>query len=78
MTSNGLFRPILLIGGVAAGIWTWDGGQVVVDTWAQLPAQADSAIATEAQDVRRYLSREGDTAVTEPMTPAAEDSDEGA
>jgi hypothetical protein len=78
VTSNGLFRPILLIGGVAAGIWTWDGGQVVVDTWAQLPAQAGSAIATEAQDVRRYLSRAGDTAVTEPMTPAAEDSDEGA
>ncbi len=74
VTANGLFRPIVLVDGVAAGTWAWTGGQAVLDQWAQLPAAADSAIAAEARDVQRYLAPECEPAGSEPLTLAMEDS----
>ncbi len=56
VTSNGLFRPIVLVDGVAAATWAWTGGQAVLDQWAELPEAAESAVAAEAQDVSRYLA----------------------
>jgi Winged helix DNA-binding domain len=71
VTSNGLFRPFALVDGVAAGTWAWTGGRAVLDEWPPLPEAAESALAAEAQDVRRYLAAERelagpDIAVTEP------------
>jgi hypothetical protein len=58
VTVNGLFRPFALVGGRAAGMWSWSGGQVVLDPFAGLPAGADAALAAEARDVQRFLSGE--------------------
>jgi Winged helix DNA-binding domain len=71
VTSNGLFRPFALVNGVAAGTWAWTGGRAVLTRWARLPEPAESALAAEAQDVRRYLAAEreldgADNAATEP------------
>jgi len=69
VTTNGLFRPIVLVGGVAAGIWAWNGGDVVLDRWAELPEQAESAVAAEARDVGRYLAAERVRAGRDPAGP---------
>ena len=55
VTSNGLFRPFALVDGVAAGMWAWTDGRVVLERWGRLPELAESALAAEARDVRRYL-----------------------
>ncbi len=56
VTTNGLFRPFALVGGAAAGCWAWISGEAVLDSSAGLPAAAATALAAEAQDVRRYLA----------------------
>ena len=71
VTSNGLFRPFALVNGAAAGTWAWTDGRAVLNQWARLPEPAESALAAEAQDVRRYLAAEReldgpDNAVIEP------------
>ena len=66
VTSNGLFRPIVLVDGVAAGIWAWTGRDVVLDQWTELPEAAVPAVEAEAQDVRRYLAAESEPAERKP------------
>ncbi len=65
VTVNGLFRPFVLVAGQAAGIWAYQGGQVVLDRFGQLPAEVETALAAEARDVRRYLASEREPAADE-------------
>lgn len=62
VTVNGLFRPFALVAGRAAGTWAWSDGQVRLEPFAGLPAQVMAALATEAQDVRRFLGAGAGTA----------------
>lgn len=64
VTVNGLFRPFALVDGRAAGIWSWSGGQVVLNRSAGLSPAAESALAAEARDVRRFLT--GGVATRQP------------
>jgi len=56
VTVNGLFRPFALVGGRAAGIWSWTGGQVVLNRFAEQSPATESALAAEARDVQRFLA----------------------
>lgn len=53
---NGLFRPFALVGGKAAGTWSWSGGQVMLDRFSELPDDVAAALAADARDVQRYLA----------------------
>jgi len=69
VTVNGIFRPFALVAGRAAGIWGYRRGQVELDLFEPLPADAAAALAAEAEDVRRFLGTE---AAGDPVA-AAED-----
>lgn len=65
VTVNGLFRPFALVAGKAAGIWTYQAGQVLLDRFGPLSPETEDALAAEARDVRRYLAPEPEPAVEE-------------
>lgn len=56
VTTNGLFRPFALVAGRAAATWRLDGGQVEVTPFGTLPKAVDRALATDADDVVRFLA----------------------
>jgi hypothetical protein len=56
VTANGIFRPFALVGGKAAGIWSYSAGEVTLDPFGPLPAETELALAAEASDVRRFLA----------------------
>jgi hypothetical protein len=58
VTTNGVFRPFALVGGRAAALWTWAGGEVAVDAFTDLPGEAQAALAADAADIRRFLATE--------------------
>jgi hypothetical protein len=60
VTVNGLFRPFALVDGRAAGLWAWTAGQVALEPFAGLPAEAEVALAAEARDVQRFMGAEPD------------------
>jgi hypothetical protein len=62
VTVNGLFRPFALVAGQAAGTWAYQDGQVALDRFGPLPAEAEAALEAEARDVRRYLASEPELA----------------
>ena len=55
VTNNGLFRPIALVEGRAAGLWSLDRGEVVLEPFGRLTAAAAAALTTEAADIVRFL-----------------------
>jgi hypothetical protein len=56
ITVNGLFRPFALVDGVAVATWGLAGGVVTLNRFdGTLPAAAETALAAEAADVRRFL-----------------------
>jgi hypothetical protein len=55
VTSNGVFRPVILADGHAVGTWRRSGSTVTLQPWTRLSAQHQEALATEADDVRRFL-----------------------
>ena len=57
ITSNGLFRPFVLVRGRGAALWTLTGGKVVTDELGPLTAPEQAALAAEAADVERFLAR---------------------
>jgi hypothetical protein len=65
VTVNGLFRPFALVVGQAAGIWGYQGGQVVLDRFGPLSDEVEAALAADARDVRRYLATEPEPAADE-------------
>ncbi len=59
ITVNGIFRPFALVGGKAVATWSLAGGQVTLAPLDPISAADDAALATEAQDVRRFLGLAG-------------------
>jgi hypothetical protein len=57
ITSNGLFRPFVLVRGRGAALWTVTGGKVVTGQLGPLTAPEQAALAAEAADVERFLAR---------------------
>jgi hypothetical protein len=55
ITSNGLFRPFVLVQGRGAALWTVTGGKVLTDPLGQLTTPEQAALAAEAADVERFL-----------------------
>jgi hypothetical protein len=55
VTVNGLFRPFALVAGRAVATWSLPGGVVSLDRLVELPAEAEAALAAEADEVRRFL-----------------------
>src|SRR5690349_21717620 len=61
ITSNGLFRPFVLVQGRGTALWTVTGGKVVTDPLGPLTAPERAALAAEAADVERFLARPRET-----------------
>jgi hypothetical protein len=57
VTVNGLFRPFALVDGQAAGTWSWADGQVTLNRFGELTADAEAALAADAGDVQRFLAK---------------------
>ncbi len=57
VTTNGIFRPIALVQGRAAGTWTMPGGRVQLDLWAEQPRKVMAALDREAAAVEAFLDR---------------------
>jgi Winged helix DNA-binding domain len=55
VTVNGQFRPFALVGGRAVATWTITDGKVVLAPFTPLDAQAQAALAVEADGVMRFL-----------------------
>jgi uncharacterized protein YcaQ len=55
VVAGGVFRPIALVNGVAAGTWGLAGGTVELEPFARLPRAVTAALAADADDVVRYL-----------------------
>jgi hypothetical protein len=56
VTVNGIFKPIALVGGRAAGTWSMPGGQVELSLWEQPSRAAATALRRDAAAVQAYLS----------------------
>ena len=54
VTSNGLFRSTLLVGGRAVGTWGLADGRVTLEPFEELPAEVLADLQTDARDVERY------------------------
>ncbi len=55
VTSNGVFRPIALVGGQAVATWGLAGGVVTVTPFARIARRDAAALDADAEDVVRYL-----------------------
>jgi hypothetical protein len=56
VTVNGIFKPIALVGGRAAGTWSMPGGRVELTLWEELSRTAAAALRRDAAAVQAYLS----------------------
>jgi hypothetical protein len=52
VTSNGIFRPVALVGGRAAATWSMPRGRVELAPFGPLD---EDALAAEIADVERFL-----------------------
>jgi hypothetical protein len=59
VTTNGVFRPFILVDGRAAGLWTLAGGKLELSPFGPLPPDTAEALAVDAADVRRFLGLAG-------------------
>jgi hypothetical protein len=66
VTTNGIFRPIALVDGEAVGTWRMQGGSVRLTPFETVTPGAEAALATDAEDVARYLGIQGAGLVVEP------------
>lgn len=64
VTTNGIFRPIALVGGRAVGIWRLDGGAVRLRPFESISEEEVGELGDDAVDVLRYL---GLPAVSDPL-----------
>ncbi|HXZ75779.1 MAG TPA: crosslink repair DNA glycosylase YcaQ family protein, partial [Streptosporangiaceae bacterium] len=78
ITSNGLFRPFVLVQGRGAALWTITGGEVVTDSLGPLTAPEQAALAAEAADVERFLARPRGTPGTRAQDPRGAKAARGA
>jgi hypothetical protein len=51
---GGWIHPVVLLDGVAAGTWRLERGDVVVETWAEVPSEG---LGAEIDDLKRFLAR---------------------
>jgi len=58
VTVNGIFRPIALVDGIAAGIWSITPSAIELRTFRALADDAVQALEREASDVLRFLRLE--------------------
>jgi hypothetical protein len=56
VTTNGVFRPVVLVDGRVFATWGLPGGTVTVYTLDDLPRSARPALDAEASDVLRFLA----------------------
>jgi hypothetical protein len=57
VTVNGLFRSFALVDGRAVATWRLQGGKVRLEPFSDLDPAVAAALADEARDVHRFLSR---------------------
>ena len=57
VTVNGIFRPILLVDGRAAGTWAMPDGVVERQPFGRLARADRAALEADAADVARFLGR---------------------
>jgi hypothetical protein len=55
VTSNGIFRPILLAGGRVVATWSLPGGVVTIDPLERIAPRDRRAVTEDALDVQRFL-----------------------
>ncbi len=55
---GGIFRSFALVGGRAAGTWTFAAGKVKLEPFGRLARDDRAALAAEAADVERFLQTE--------------------
>jgi uncharacterized protein YcaQ len=56
VTTNGIIKPIALVGGHAAGTWTIPGGQVQLRLWNEQSRRTMIALRREASAIETYLA----------------------
>ena len=56
ITINGIFRPFLLVGGRGVGLWRIEKEAVRIERLARVSAIDRAALATDGEDVVRFLS----------------------
>lgn len=56
VTRNGIFHPFALVDGRAVGRWRWLKGEVALEPFEEMPADAVRGLEREAADVRRFLA----------------------
>ena len=55
VVSGGIFRPIALVEGRAAGTWTFQGGRVELQPFGRMSRDHASALDADAADVIRFF-----------------------
>jgi hypothetical protein len=55
VVAGGLFRPFALVDGRAVATWRLAGNTVALESFAPLEEKQRAALATDAEDVVRYL-----------------------
>ena len=55
VTTNGIFRPVVLVDGRAVGTWSLPGGVVSIRALEPIPHRALDALVTDGADVLRFL-----------------------
>jgi hypothetical protein len=55
VTSNGIFRPVVLAGGRVVATWGLPGGVVTIDPLERIAPRDREAVAEDALDVQRFL-----------------------
>jgi len=56
VTNNGIFHPIALVRGRAAGIWRLTDGELALDPFGRLAQRELAALRRDAADVARFLA----------------------
>ena len=68
VTSNGIFRAMLLVGGRAVGTWGFAAGRVTLQPFENLDGDVLTALDDDARDVERYMkAAERQTRQPEPL-----------
>jgi hypothetical protein len=55
VTTNGIFRPVALVGGRAVGIWGLRAGSITIQPFEPISDEDAGHLVEDAADVRRYL-----------------------
>lgn len=56
VTTNGLFRPAILVKGQVAGIWRMAGGEVELEPFRKFTAGVRKALDAEVDDIKRFVN----------------------